>query len=326
MPELKYSMRNNVPLYREEILKQTGRLGARLQAKLPITAEQQTKLSWARAVRTWSEVPEAYRDSLKAVFGDTTVFPYTVLIPSHKGYAAGTKEKLICCLDRLVCVLETVNDAVVSFCYPVEHISHVQMGSALLQSWLRIWGTTSDGIQNSSEFKFNSITNFLFTPIVKGMRPVECIAEVDHSQECSMFDDFGQINFKLMNFGRRSILPGERVVQTILQPEIRTETARFLGHPIYSTLGAPHISILTDTELILVQDGIGKRWGRSVVYGGVWDYIPLDKIASILLTETSGTVFTMSVSIQGEDRVDCLFESSNCQKVGMLQNRIYASR
>jgi hypothetical protein len=110
----------------------------------------------------------------------------------------------------------------------------------------------------------------------------------------------------------------------LLQPEIRVEAFRLLGNSFFRTLCAPHISILTDRELILVQDGAAKRWGKNVQYGGIWNYIPLDKITSISLADTQDDLVSMSIHLPGDDCIDSLFSVSNRQEAEMLQSRIEA--
>jgi hypothetical protein len=138
-----------------------------------------------------------------------------------------------------------------------------------------------------------------------------------------------------MSYAKRSLLSGERVVHFILQPEVRVEVLRLLGSSFFRTLCTPHLSILTNRELILIQDGDGKRWGRSAIsggtryggvrYGGVWNYIPLDKITSISTAATENDLLTMSIHLSGDDdAIESLFSVSNRGEVDTLLSRFEA--
>ena len=50
------------------------------------TLEEQTRASWAKVVAHLDEVPEAFRDFLKAQLGDTSPWPYTILLPTYEGF------------------------------------------------------------------------------------------------------------------------------------------------------------------------------------------------------------------------------------------------
>jgi hypothetical protein len=146
--------------------------------KLPLlTAVEQTKLSWAKAIESYDEVPEVYRASFETLVGDASRFPHAVLTPSYAGFITRAKEKLVCCLDGKIYVLEEARGHLASTCYSIGDISYVEVGSVLLQSWIKIRGLTSGGVLTSSEFKFNSVTDYLFTPIVERIRPAADYSE-----------------------------------------------------------------------------------------------------------------------------------------------------
>jgi hypothetical protein len=302
-----------------------------IKPKLPLlTAAEQTKLSWAKEITTYDEVPEVHRGSFEALTGDESGFPYAVLTPSYAGFITRAKQKVVCCLDGKICVLEEGRGDLASTCYPVGDISYVELGSVLLHSWIKIRGLTEGGVLTSSEFRFNSVTDYLFTPIVEGIRPAADNSEgIDLSLERSKFNHLRHSSHKLMSYAKRSLLPGGQVAHFILQPEVRVEVFRLLGNSFFRTLCTPHLSILTDRELILIQDGDGKRWGGrasygSAKYGGVWSYIPLDKITSISTADAQDDLLTMSIHLPGDERIERLFSVSNRGEVDMLLCRFEA--
>jgi hypothetical protein len=291
--------------------------------KLPLLpAAEQTMLSWAKAIESHDEVPQVYRASFEALVGRVSKFPYTVLTPSYAGFIRRAKEKLVCCVDGKVYVLEEARGDITSTCYPIGNISYIEVGTVLLQSWVKIRGVASDGVLTSSEFKFNTVTDHLFTPIVERIRPAaDCSERTDLDVERSKFNYLSRLSLKLTNYARRSLMPGERVVHFILQQEVRAEVFRLLGRSLFRTISVPHLSILTDKELIIVRDGIGKQWGKGVRYGGVWHYISLKKIASILLTDGDNDLLIMSINLPGNDRIDALFSVSNRREVDLFLTR-----
>jgi hypothetical protein len=299
---------------------------AGIEPKLPLlTAVEQTKLSWAKAIETYDEVPEVYRGLFETLVGDASRFPYAVLTPSYAGFITRAKEKLVCCLDGKIYVLEEARGDLVSTCYSIGDISYVEVGSVLLQSWIKICGLTSGGVLTSSEFKFNSVTEHLFAPIVERIRPAaDCSEGINLSRERSKFNYLRRSNHKLMSYAKRSLLPREQGVHFILQPEVRVEVLRLLGNSFFRTLCIPHLSILTDRELILIQDGDGKRWDGSAKYGGVRSYIPIDKITSISTADARNDLLTMSIHLPGDDGIESMFSVSNRGEVDTLLSRFEA--
>ena len=296
-----------------------------IREKLPLLpADEQTRLSWLKVLRTYAEVPDVYRSTFEALVNGRP-FPYTVLTPSYRGFIDGENEKLVCCLDNEIWVLEAVADKLTRTCFAVKDISHIEVGKALLQAWVKLSGVTDGGLPITTEFKFNTVTDYLFEPIVKEMRSVTNYFQGhDLTTNQAKFDFLGQANLKLMNYARRSLLPGETIVDIILQAEIREERFKLLGNSFFRAVCLSHLSILTDRELILIQDGTGKRWGGDIRYGGVCHYIPLDKLTSVSLSGPDGKLLTMSVRLPDGDSIDLLYSVSNRPAVEAFLSRFEA--
>jgi hypothetical protein len=119
-----------------------------------------------------------------------------------------------------------------------------------------------------------------------------------------------------MNYARRSLLRGEKVIHTILQPEIRASVITLLGLTFYRTISPTLVSILTDRELILIQET--ERITRAEKYGGAWTYVPLNKITSLSIGEKANDLLVLSIQLPEDTRLECLFQASMRQEVNQL--------
>lgn len=292
--------------------------------KLPwLTAGELTRLSWAKAVESYDKVPEIYKGFFKTLLGDTSEFPYAVLTPTFEGFIRRDNEKLIFSLGSKVYVLERARDKLTSTCYPFEAISYIEVGAILLNSWIKIRGVASNGILTSCTLKFNSVTDYLFTPILEKIRTATHTAgDTDQSSERAKFDYLAHLNFKFMNYARRSIVPGEKVLHTILQPEIRAKILMLFGKSWFRTISTSHLVILTDRQLIIIKDENPGGGRDDTRYGGIWNYIPLDKITSVSLAEKGDNLLTLSIHLPQNDQIDSLFSVSNKQEVELFLNRL----
>ena len=309
------------------IRRSAGSLITRIKESLPLlAADEQTRLSWLKVVRSYAEAPEVYRSSFTALVGDRP-FPYSVLTPSFAGFMNREPEKLVCYLDGKIYVWEEVTGGLSCIGYAIKDISYVEVGKALLQAWVKISGLADNGRPSSAEFKFNTTTDYLFTPIVNKIRSAPDDApEIDPNPERSKFNYLNRTNLKLTNYAKRSLLLDETVEAIILQPEIRDELIKLFGNALFRAVCLAHLSILTDRELILIQDGTGQRWGGDIRYGGVWHYVPLDKITTIALTGPADNLLTMSVQLPESDNLTALFSVSNQQEVDNFLRQIAALR
>ena len=66
--------------------------------------------------------------------------------------------------------------------------------------------------------------------------------------------------------------------------------------------------LLTDREVIVIHDDPDSPESfDNTRYGGVWDYIPLDKIERITWRDKDATVLAVTLELPLGDRVESLF-------------------
>jgi hypothetical protein len=283
-----------------------------------LSTEEQTRLSWAKSIESYAGIPKLYKDFFEPFLAAGRVFPYTVLSPSYEGFIHRTTEKLICDFGREIYVLERSGNTFEAKCYPLEGISYVEIRAILLDSHVKIQGVTRDGIPASSTIKFNSVTDYLFTPIVEKIRlnAVNAQDAVQNS-EVAKFDHLLSVNYKFRNYARRSLLGDEKVIHIILQPEIRTRLLKVLGMTYYRTISPAHLSILTDRELIMIREE--ARQSGDDRYGGIWNYIPLNKIVTLSLGERGGNLLVLSIQLPEKERLEYLYQTSAKQDLDQFQ-------
>jgi hypothetical protein len=281
-----------------------------------LTAFEITKRSWARVVETYDDVPALYKEFFADLLADGSTFPYAVLTPTYEGFLRRENEKLVCNPGHRLFILEKARNTFGCTCYAFEEINYVEVGEILLQAWMTVSGIANNGALTASTFKFNAVTDYLFTPLVTRMRTGDRFTPAgDRRLEWLKFDYLGDLNFKFMNFARDSILPGERVLCSVLQPDIRLEVARILGHSFYRMVAPAHLTILTDCELITIRDDQSQLRNESTRYGGIWTYIPLCKITSVSLAEKEDNLLGLSIHLPGDDHLELLFSAANRREV-----------
>ena len=114
-----------------------------------------------------------------------------------------------------------------------------------------------------------------------------------------------------MNYARNSLLPGERVEQYSLQPEMETDRAKLFGMTVLKrTVCLTHILIQTDRELILIRDDeTSQRWKDEVRYGGIWNYVPLSQLQDLIIEDTSDGLVNLTIILPAGDSLPMHFAS-----------------
>jgi hypothetical protein len=282
---------------------------------------ERTQLSWAKRIPSYAEVPGAYQDFFEPLRMAGQDMPYTVLAPSYEGFLHRAAEKLVCAFGQEVHILEGSGSTFEAKSFPLAGISYVEVRAVLLNSHIKIYGLTDQGVPSSATLRFNTVTDYLFRPIVKRIRLGAGEARLATPRsEGKTFDHLVRVNYKFMNYARQSLLAEETAIHAILQPEIREGVLSVLGKTYYRTISPTHMSILTDGELITIREEVG--WGGKERYGGVWDYVPVDKIVSLSLSEKGSSLLNLSIQLPEGARLDSLFQASARQDLEQLLDHV----
>jgi hypothetical protein len=282
--------------------------------KLPtLTGAKQSKLAWSRRIESYEALPEPYKDFFKAELAERSTFPYVILTPPLDKPLRKTTEKLIIERESTIQVLERTGSQVVakSFPYPAQRI--LEMGNVLLYSWIRLKGVTTAGLESTALIEFNPATgDRLLAPFLDKMRPTRPgVDEAGFLSEKAKFDHLSVSNLKFMNFGRSSLVRGEKVSQIILQPEILEPASKLLGRTFYRTVTAVHLSILTDQELILIREDERSPKIKGGRYGGIWQFLPLRSLISVSLTGPSNGMLTLTIGLLAGETIQRQFAAAS---------------
>jgi hypothetical protein len=207
-------------------------------------------------------------------------------------------------------------------CFPLNQILFLEMGTMLLHSWFKICGTVAGQI-TSITVEFNTVVEYLFKPIAEKIRTViHHLEKTDDSmermkKETAKFDYLIKENYKYMNFGKRSLLPGTEVYQILLQPDIRVKFRKYF----YRMISLVHQTILTDKELIIIKEGDNSNQRRQIRYGGIWCYIPLDKIVKLDVScNLEGDLYRLSVNLPENMTMSSLFSADQKPRLDLLRS------
>lgn len=287
-------------------------------------AAEQTRLSWARPVRSVDQIPEAYRPYLQAHLPALEACLPAVLTPTFRGFLRQENEKLVFAHAERLYILEHTPAGLSPTVFPFAGIHTVEVGVILLKAWVRVSGL-SDGGLKSAALKHNSVTQYLFDPLVAQIRDAQSDSPglADLRAEQARFAPLQALSFKFMNYARRSLQPGQRVIAYTLQPELRLPRLTLLGHPLaMRRLDLAHLCILTDSELIVIRDDPGSPQGcDDTHYGGIWDYLPLSQVRRAGLEQRSAGP-ALVLSLPGDDRFEVLFSEASREQVERLCTQI----
>lgn len=290
------------------------------------TEAARTMSSWASVIESYAAVPQPFKNECQPLLENLHPFPYTIFAPVIPGFRRRASQHLICAVETEIYVWERIGSQITTTIYPLKTISMVEVGHILLYSWLAIRGVTGEGEPVSSIIPFNTVTTPYFEPFVNKIRPaVNGVDEVEWKKERDKFNYLEAASYKFMNYARKSLSPGERVIQTVWQPKIRQPILTLFGRSLYRTLSLAHLAVLTDQEVIFVGDDPRLTEARGEQHGGIWQYVRLSGIASVSVNEEARGLLTLSLMLlPGGHRLEKRFAASQKQVLVQFQRSLEA--
>ncbi len=274
-----------------------------------MSAAEQTRLSWAQLIRSREEVPPAYRSFFDARPAGEA-FPHAVLTPTFAGFRRREIEKLVCCLDDQLIVLEKTSGEPKCTAFPVNDLNYVEVGGVLLKGWVKLQGRANDASDlKTITLRYNVVTDRLFAPFIERIRgtshhPIAILRD----SELDKLDDISGLSFKFRNYARHSLLPGDRIIAVLAQAEVRRPVIRIGRWTYQRTIIIAHVLMLTDRELIIMRDDPESPQSfDGTRYGGVWDYLPLSKIERITWRKKDADVLSVTLELPLGDQIETLF-------------------
>jgi hypothetical protein len=298
------------------------------EPKATMSAGEITRLSWARHIENIDALPEIYHDEMIEIIHDGHEFPFTVVTPTFEGFLWREREKVIFNIDRKIFIFEHAHGKIIKKVFNLENIAAIELGQVLLKAWMKIDAVSEQGEKISSVLRFNAVTTRLFEPFIDIMRCSHSDwSNIDPEKEKAKFSELSSIDFKFMNFAKRSLQPDEKVQNYLYQPEVRTAIIKLNKKSILShSLCLSHMVILTDHELILVEDDPeSEKYSVGTRYGGIWTYIPLQSIRETSQKLEKNGLIYLCLSLIGDFKINLPFEPFQMIKLDNFEKTLISS-
>jgi hypothetical protein len=288
------------------------------------TEAERTMSSWASVIESYTAVPQPFKNECQPLLESLHPFPHTIFAPVIPGFQRKASQHLICAVETAIYVWERIGSQITTTIYPLETVNMVEVGHILLYSWFAIRGVTSEGEPVSSTIPFNTVTTRYFEQFVNRIRPaVKGINAVEWEKEKDKFNYLKDASYKFMNYARKSLLPGEGIIQTVWQPKISQPILTLFGRSLYRTLSLAHLAVLTDQEVIFVGDDPRLIEARGEQHGAIWQYVRLRRIASVSVSEEAHGLLTLSLTLSpGSHRLEKRFAVSQKQVLIQFQHTL----
>jgi hypothetical protein len=284
--------------------------------------------NWPRVIENNEGIPEDFLGKFNSVSSDEKLFPYMIYLPQEKWGFRKVNPKLICLYPDKITLFEKHKKEIYFTVYFLKDIDYIHRGRFLLYSWLRISGISGNK-KASTLIEFNTVRENIFTPVMIKIRtkldrldegrPALDKLEIEKDKLSYLSESY----YKFLNFSRESILSGEEVRDSVFQNGILLKFFKFFN----KTITIPHLTILTDKELIIIKEDYKPRKSKIDRYGGHWYFIPPEKIAKLSIADNEEKrYFTLKVDLANGSTIENIYSIDNKAAVNSIIEEISRRR
>jgi hypothetical protein len=194
----------------------------------------------------------------------------------------------------------------------------MEFKKVLLDSHFSLCGIERSGKLIRLDLHFNTVTEGLFWEIMRRIR--QSFFQKRDLTEKPYLDELRQESFKFASYCRNCLMPGEKVMHLIWQPELKVNylPASFpkLFKEWFERIVFPnHLLMITDQELILIRED--EHENRKEKYGAIWQVIPLSKIRSVDQTDQENGLLKFTLHLSDGTHIDSLFLPQMRERIEM---------
>jgi hypothetical protein len=287
-------------------------------------SSKQTMKYWAIRIDSPEEIPPAFKDKMDIIVGDSPDFPYALFAPKNERLRKPAQDTLLAMKKESIWILEKTEEDIQQTCFEMQEIQLLQVGSILLNSWIKICGN-SDGQYACKVINYDTVLEELFVPVIDQARIK--MLELDDAKSEPQISELDYLNdnrlkdtsLKFYQYGTRSILPGQEICCSIYQPRLEEKDQPGME----DQERAPHLSILTNEELIIIQETEQAKEATTKKYSGIWTHIPLRYIQEIKMERMDPEKWNKMVVYQeGQEPIELLVDFRNRQAAHLLIKKV----
>lgn len=266
--------------------------------------QQKITTPYPESIQSWESIPPAYQD----IFLPTDALPYMLFIPGSRSILRKRSAKLVVLEPQGLVVYEESSTAKHEFPFDeILAIEHEKMLSAFWFTLICRHKATTIPYLSKDDGGFAAIIKNLRIRFRQRIPSAFESAETIRSKTQHDFphgaDTFGRI-------ANAQCLPGQHVIMACFQPAYQAQENRYGGLVRKTITYARHLSVLTDSEVMIVQESEPIRTSTYNQYARKEVFIPYGSIQQVQVSEEV-TARKLTLSLQGTQTVSLYFAYAN---------------
>lgn len=241
----------------------------------------ETIKAWTKEISDYDHLPDILNQKVTEIINESTMkHPKVIEVPANDSF--DTQVKILIIFDRFIYIIEESASKAMTHKINFKDVNYIDLSIILLHSSFII----SDG-HTRQEIIFNTSSESIFHKLINDIRDSQRPVR-DDTINYDKIQYLEELDIKLYNYSKFALKNHHKIINSVYQEHSKDADS------------GSSITILTNNELLFIQEPHKDKQPMDSLYGGQWTYIALDKIKDIK-TET--------VKPENKFYMDIIFES-----------------
>lgn len=279
----------------------------------------------SRIIDNCEDVPEIFRDGFNYLCLDCNNFPFSIYTYEERDNIEGYCQ-LISLTEESLFIFDVKNTGVRLTQYTYDDIILIRKTNGNEISTIFIEGIIS-GRMFQSIIEFDNSRAHIFEVLIVNIRLKGKSSEgwkkdgnLQEGYELLKLGSLKDSNPRMFNFAVETLLPNRTIKNIVLQKKLIIKKLKLIRK--FITL--PHVILLTEDELIIIEEGKENKKAPQLNLGGFWYFIPIDKITSIDIISSDNYFLELTINLKGNEVVKLIYENTMKYQLEQLARSAHA--
>lgn len=260
----------------------------------------------SRIIDNCVDVPFVYKDGFNYLCLDCKEFPFLIYTQDEEN--EGLYSQLISLTEGGLFIFDIKNTGVRLTQYPYSDIILIKKTDNTDISTINIEGYFNRRLFQS-KIEFDSSQGYIFNMLLDNIRFKGNLQEStseEKSYEALKLGFLKSLNPRIYDLAMECQLSNSSIKNIVFQKKLLVRKFKILKKLSIMS----HVVILTEDEIIVIEEGRNRKRNPELNIGGCWYFIPINNIISIDISSNDNYLLWFTIELNGNADVKLTFENN----------------
>lgn len=260
---------------------------------------------YSRIVDNIIDVPYVFKDGFNYLCLDCKEFPFSIY--THDEEDDGLYSQLVSLTESGLFIFDIKSTGVRLTQYQYSDIILMKKSNNTDNATIILEGYFNRRLFQS-KIEFDTSQGYIFDILLNNIRLKGNLPETNSDENAYGFLKLGflkNLNPRIYDLAVQCQMPNRSIKNIVFQKKLLIRKLKILKKAVIMS----HVVILTEDEIIVIEEGRKKSKEPGLNFGGCWYFIPINNIISIDISSNDNFLLWFTLKLKGDEDVKFIFEN-----------------